>query len=94
MWKRRTGRVSSSWIFALAHVIVETRLGLDRSKSKQDATFLLAVSCLSAWLFIYFNWRIRRDERRQILEWVGMVARAVKKAVLKRANRRGAKESG
>jgi len=87
MWKRRIGQVPSSWIFALAHVILETRLRLDRSKSRQDAAFLLAVSCLSAWLFIYFNHRVRRDEWRQIVEWLSMVARAVRKAFWKRASR-------
>jgi glycosyltransferase involved in cell wall biosynthesis len=76
MWKRVEGRVPSAWVFALAHAIIEVRFKLDRTKPRQDAVFVLALSALSTWLFFHLNQEIQREEAQQILGWVRAALRS------------------
>src|SRR5690606_29284574 len=69
MWKRHLGEVPSAWVFALAHAILETRLKLDRTDQRQNALFVLGLTVLSAWLFLYLNQEIKTNEFKQMREW-------------------------
>ncbi len=83
MLKRLNGRVPTTWTFGLAHVILDTRLRLDRTKPIQNAAFILALTALSTWLCLYLNQRITREEGQQIRYWVGLVVKGAGKAILK-----------
>jgi glycosyltransferase involved in cell wall biosynthesis len=83
MWKRLDGRVPTTWTFGLAFAILETRLRLDRTRPIRNAVFILTLSTLSTWLFLYLNKAITPEERQQIRHWVGLVVKGAGKAVLK-----------
>lgn len=73
--RRFTGRVPRAWVFALAHAIIETRFHLDRTKPAQNTLFTMTLCVLSTWLFFYLNQEIKREEGRQIVEWLTSVLR-------------------
>lgn len=79
MWQGHIGEVPPSWVFALAHVILETRLSLDRQKPAQNALFVSSLIGLSSLLFLYFNQEIKPHEARQLKEWANWLAGGLKR---------------
>jgi glycosyltransferase involved in cell wall biosynthesis len=83
MWKRVEGRVPTSWVFGLAHAIIETRLKLDRSKPYENALFILILSAISSLLFLRLNGGMKREERREIQRWTGFVFKGMRSRLLR-----------
>jgi glycosyltransferase involved in cell wall biosynthesis len=69
VWKNLSGEVPSAWVFGLAQKIVESRLRLNRSKRVQNAAFVFFLAIVSAFLLLYFNQEIKRNESRQLGDW-------------------------